>query len=82
MALGRDGFQTRPHNLRQEREMKELSAQDIQTIADILGVPVGPEELDEVAARFNGLLWTMDKIDNLEWQGVDPVTWVSRPEDV
>ncbi len=62
--------------------MKELSAKDIQIIADILGVPVGPEELDEVLARFNGLLWTMDKIDSLEWQGVDPVTWVSRPEDV
>ena len=51
-------------------------------MADTLGVPVGPEELDEVAARFNALLWTMDKIDNLEWRDVDPVTWVSRPEDV
>ncbi len=62
--------------------MKELTKQQIQTLADTLGVPVGPEELDEVAARFNALLWTMDKIDSLEWQGVDPVTWVSRPEDV
>ena len=62
--------------------MRELTKEQIQTLADTLGVPVGPEELDEVAARFNGLLWTMDKIDNLEWQGVDPVTWVSRPEDV
>lgn len=62
--------------------MKELSREQIQTLADTLGVPVGPEELDEVAARFNALLWTMDKIDSLEWQGVDPVTWVSRPEDV
>lgn len=62
--------------------MRELTKQQIQTLADTLGVPVGPEELDEVAARFNALLWTMDKIDSLEWQGVDPVTWVSRPEDV
>lgn len=62
--------------------MRELSKEQIQTLADTLGVPVGPEELDEVAARFNALLWTMDKIDSLEWQGVDPVTWVSRPEDV
>ena len=62
--------------------MKELTKEQVQTLADTLGVPVGPEELDEVAARFNALLWTMDKIDNLEWQGVDPVTWVSRPEDV
>ncbi len=62
--------------------MKELTKEQIQTLADTLGVPVGPEELDEVAARFNALLWTMDKIDSLEWQGVDPVTWVSRPEDV
>ena len=62
--------------------MRELTKQQIQTLADTLGVPVGPEELDEVAARFNALLWTMDKIDGLEWQGVDPVTWVSRPEDV
>ena len=62
--------------------MKELTKQQVQTLADTLGVPVGPEELDEVAARFNALLWTMDKIDNLEWRDVDPVTWVSRPEDV
>ncbi len=62
--------------------MRELTKEQIQTLADTLGVPVGPEELDEVAARFNALLWTMDKIDSLEWQGVDPVTWVSRPEDV
>ena len=62
--------------------MKELTKEQIQTLADTLGVPVGPEELDEVAARFNALLWTMDKIDSLEWQGVDPVNWVSRPEDV
>ena len=62
--------------------MKELTKEQVQTLADTLGVPVGPEELDEVAARFNALLWTMDKIDNLEWQDVDPVTWVSRPEDV
>ena len=62
--------------------MKELTKEQVQTLADTLGVPVGPEELDEVAARFNALLWTMAKIDNLEWQGVDPVTWVSRPEDV
>lgn len=62
--------------------MRELTKQQIQTLADTLGVPVGPEELDEVAARFNALLWTMDKIDSLEWQRVDPVTWVSRPEDV
>ena len=62
--------------------MRELTKEQIQTLADTLGVPVGPEELDEVAARFNALLWTMDKIDELEWQGVDPVTWVSRPEDV
>ena len=62
--------------------MKELTKQQVQTLADTLGVPVGSEELDEVAARFNALLWTMDKIDNLEWRDVDPVTWVSRPEDV
>ena len=62
--------------------MKELTKQQVQTLADTLGVPVGPEELDEVAARFNALLWTMDKIDNLEWRDVDPVTWVSRSEDV
>lgn len=62
--------------------MKELTREQVQTLADTLGVPVGPEELDEVAARFNALLWTMDKIDNLEWRDVDPVTWVSRPEDV
>ena len=62
--------------------MKELTKEQVRTLADTLGVPVGPEELDEVAARFNALLWTMDKIDNLEWRDVDPVTWVSRPEDV
>ena len=62
--------------------MKELTKEQVQTLADTLGVPVGTEELDEVAARFNALLWTMDKIDNLEWRDVDPVTWVSRPEDV
>ncbi len=62
--------------------MKELTKQQVQTLADTLGVPVGSEELDEVAARFNALLWTMDKIENLEWRDVDPVTWVSRPEDV
>ena len=62
--------------------MKELTKKQVQALADTLGVPVGSEELDEVAARFNALLWTMDKIDNLEWRDVDPVTWVSRPEDV
>ena len=62
--------------------MKELSNQDVQTLADILDVPVGPEEMDEVRARFNAMLWTMDKIDELEWQDVDPVAWVSSPEDV
>lgn len=62
--------------------MRELTKEQVQTLADTLGVPVGPEELDEVAARFNALLWTMDKIDNLEWRDVDPVNWVSRPEDV
>ena len=36
--------------------MRELTKEQIQTLADTLGVPVGPEELDEVAARFNALL--------------------------
>ena len=62
--------------------MKELSKEQIQAMADVLGVPVGPEEIDEVTARFNGMLWTMREIDHLDWQHVDPVTWVSSPEDV
>lgn len=62
--------------------MADLSQEQVQTLANILGIPVGPEEVEELTARFNAMLWTMKELDQFGWEEVDPLNWGYPGEEV
>lgn len=52
----------------------DLSAEQVRKMADLVGVPVDDEDLPEVANRFASLMQELDRLRDMDLEGLEPVS--------
>ena len=52
----------------------DLSAEQVRKLADLVGIPIDEAELPEVANRFASLMQELDRLRELDLEGVEPVS--------
>lgn len=52
----------------------DLSAEQVRKMADLVGVPIDDADLPEVANRFASLMQELDRLRDLDLEGIEPVT--------
>lgn len=50
-----------------------ISTEQVKTLADLVGVAVGDADLPEVANRFSSLMQELERLQDLELDGIEPV---------
>jgi hypothetical protein len=51
----------------------ELTPDDVQRLAQLLGLPIGPDDLPEVTYRLGALIEELDKLTHLELNQEEPI---------
>ena len=56
--------------------MPEPNASEMQvrSLADLVGIPIDDAELPEVANRFASLIQELDRLRDLDLEGIEPVS--------
>ena len=56
--------------------MPEPNASEMQvrSLADLVGIPIDDAELPEVANRFASLMQELDRLRDLDLEGIEPVS--------
>ncbi len=56
--------------------MPEPNASEVQvrSLADLVGIPIDDAELPEVANRFASLMQELDRLRDLDLEGIEPVS--------
>lgn len=52
----------------------DLSVEQVRKMADLVGVPIDDADLPEVANRFASLMQELDRLRDLDLEGIEPVT--------
>lgn len=52
----------------------DLSAEQVRKMADLVGVPIDDEDLPEVANRFASLMQELDRLRDMDLEGLEPVS--------
>lgn len=52
---------------------KELTSDDVQRLAQLLGLPIGPEDLAEVTYRLGALIEALEKLTGLDLSREEPI---------
>ena len=52
----------------------DLSAEQVRKMADLVGIPIDDSDLPEVANRFASLMQELDRLRDLDLEGIEPVT--------
>ena len=52
---------------------EDLSEEQVRMLADLVGIPIDEAELPEVANRFASLMQELDRLRELDLEGVEPV---------
>lgn len=52
----------------------DLSVEQVRKMADLVGVPIDDADLPEVANRFASLMEELDRLRDLDLEGIEPVT--------
>ena len=52
----------------------DLSPEQVRKMADLVGVPIDDADLPEVANRFASLMQELDRLRELDLEGIEPVT--------
>ena len=58
----------------------DLSVEQVRKMADLVGVPIDDADLPEVANRFASLMQELDRLRDLELEGIEPVTIFPDPD--
>ena len=58
----------------------DLSAEQVRKMADLVGIPIDDSDLPEVANRFASLMQELDRLRDLDLEGIEPVTIFPDPE--
>jgi len=59
----------------------DLSVEQVRKMADLVGVPIDDADLPEVANRFASLMQELDRLRDLDLEGIEPVSIFPDPED-
>ena len=51
----------------------DFSHEQVKMLADLVGIPIDDAELPEVANRFVSLMQELDRLRDLDLEGVEPV---------
>lgn len=51
-----------------------LAQQQVRMLADLVGISIDDAELPEVANRFASLMQELDRLREMDLEGVEPVT--------
>ena len=51
----------------------DFSHEQVRMLADLVGIPIDDAELPEVANRFASLMQELDRLRELDLEGVEPV---------
>ena len=52
---------------------KELTSDDVQRLAQLLGLPIGPEDLAEITYRLGALIEALEKLTSLDLSREEPI---------
>ena len=52
----------------------DLSAEQVRKMADLVGISIDDSDLPEVANRFASLIQELDRLRDLDLEGLEPVT--------
>lgn len=58
----------------------DLSTEQVRKMADLVGIPIADSDLPEVANRFASLMQELDRLRDLDLEGIEPVTIFPDPE--
>ena len=51
----------------------DFSHEQVKMLADLVGIPIDDAELPEIANRFASLMQELDRLRDLDLEGVEPV---------
>ena len=51
----------------------DLSPEQVRKMADLVGIPIDDADLPEVANRFASLMQELDRLRDLDLEGIEPV---------
>lgn len=51
----------------------DTSEEHVRMLADLVGIPIDEAELPEVANRFASLMQELDRLRDLDLEGIEPV---------
>ena len=51
----------------------DLSPEQVRKMADLVGIPIDDADLPEVANRFSSLMQELDRLRDLDLEGIEPV---------
>lgn len=51
----------------------DLSPEQVRKMADLVGIPIDDPDLPEVANRFSSLMQELDRLRDLDLEGIEPV---------
>ena len=52
----------------------DMSVEQVRMLADLVGISIDDAELPEVANRFASLMQELDRLREMDLEGVEPVT--------
>ena len=52
----------------------DLTGARVKMLAELVGIPIDDAELPEVANRFASLMQELDRLRDLDLEGIEPVT--------
>lgn len=52
----------------------DLSVEQVRKMADLVGIPVDDQDLPEVANRFASLMEELDRLRDMDLEGLEPVS--------
>ena len=54
--------------------INDISEERVRMLADLVGIPIDDAELPEVANRFASLMRELDRLRELDLEGIEPVS--------
>ncbi|MYC32104.1 MAG: hypothetical protein F4X64_02875 [Chloroflexi bacterium] len=51
----------------------DLTGERVRLLAELVGIPIDDSELPEVANRFASLMQELDRLRDLDLEGIEPV---------
>ena len=51
----------------------DLSPEQVRKMADLVGIPIDDADLPEVSNRFASLMQELDRLRDLDLEGIEPV---------